>query len=556
MYLPHHLPLYINIIRVFEAETPTGLFGDTQSIQGMKDAYDIFLDDPGYKDYCLFNYPRNQSTLTENTTLECTAPLTPLLMYYASYWDSKVVADIIEELKDPAKVDLLNRVGVCAIPDTYCPPAQQETFTFQEQLMAMQFGFRMFNITSTWDMKGDLIENITQATELASYLTLTDVYKGSVDFGFDQTFSVENPASQYSRGILFWGGPYSDRNTSGLSEEETKDAKKADDDQLKNYILDNYLEKMNEQSDGKTHATLNSYYFMTAIIGDVILQIVTQDGLLALFSFAFVFCWIRLNTGSWFLAFVGFFEIFFSIPVAWFLFTVVFQIKYFSTLNTLALFIVAAIGADDIFIFMDAYKQSQYHLDILTDLETRMSWVYRRTGTAMAITSATTCAAFLCTLITPLSSIQSFGIFAACVILIDYVLVMSLFCTAVVIYHDRYENRARCGCCCPCGVQNPSVTENAKAALEANDGEFMKRDRVSEFFRVKVSSFVQKPLNRLVLAVIFLSWVSVSIWQATKIEPTKENEQFLSEENPLQKSITILNREFPTVSVFLHCMRT
>eukprot|EP00985_Skeletonema_marinoi_P006854 scaffold2996_cov122-Skeletonema_marinoi.AAC.5 len=73
-----------------------------------------------------------------------------------------------------------------------------------------------------------------------------------------------------------------------------------------------------------------------------------------------------------------------------------------------------------------------------------MSWVYRRTGTTMAITSATTCAAFLCTLITPLSSIQSFGIFAACVILIDYVLVMSLFCTAVVIYHDRYESRAKC----------------------------------------------------------------------------------------------------------------
>jgi hypothetical protein len=38
----------------------------------------------------------------------------------------------------------------------------------------------------------------------------------------------------------------------------------------------------------------------------------------------------------------------FSIPVGWFIFTVVFQIKYFSTLNSLALFIVAAIGADDI----------------------------------------------------------------------------------------------------------------------------------------------------------------------------------------------------------------
>jgi hypothetical protein len=545
---------YHSLCRVFEASTPSGLFGDRQSIQGMKDAYDIFLNDPGYQDYCLVNYPRDPSLITENTntTLECQAPLTPLLMYYASYWDSALVAQVIEELKDPAKVELLNRVGVCAIPEAYCPPQTFENITLQEIMSALQFGMKMQNITSTWDMKGDLVENITQATELASYLVLVDLYAGVVDFGFDKTFSVKNPASQYSRGILFWGGPYNNRNTSGLSEEEAKKAKKADDDQLKTYILDNYLEEMDKQSDPKTHATINSYYFMTAIIGDVILNIVTQDGLLALFSFAFVFCWIRLNTGSWFLAFVGFFEIFFSIPVAWFLFTVVFQIKYFSTLNTLALFIVAAIGADDIFIFMDAYKQSQYHLDILTDLETRMSWVYRRTGTAMAITSATTCAAFLCTLITPLSSIQSFGVFAACVIFIDYVLVMSLFCTAVVIYHDRFESRARFGCCCPCGVQKPSVTENAKAALEAEDGEDAKRDRVSEFFRTKVASFVQKPLNRLVLAVVFLSWVGVSIWQATKIEPTKENEQFLSENHPLQKSITILDKEFPTVSVFLH----
>jgi len=533
---------------VFEASTPSGLFGDRQSIQGMKDAYDIFLNDPGYQDYCLVNYPRDPSLITENTTLECQAPLTPLLMYYASYWDSAAVADVINDLKDPAKVELLNRVGVCAIPEAYCPPQTFENITLQEIMSALQFGMKMQNITSTWDMKGDLIENITQATELASYLVLVDLYAGVVDFGFDKTFSVKNPASQYSRGIIFWGGPYNNRNTSGLSEEEAKKAKKADDDQLKTYILDNYLEEMDKQSDPKTHATINSYYFMTAIIGDVILNIVTQDGLLALFSFAFVFCWIRLNTGSWFLAFVGFFEIFFSIPVAWFLFTVVFQIKYFSTLNTLALFIVAAIGADDIFIFMDAYKQSQYHLDILTDLETRMSWVYRRTGTAMAITSATTCAAFLCTLITPLSSIQSFGVFAACVIFIDYVLVMSLFCTAVVIYHDRFESRARFGCCCPFGVQKPSVTENAKATLEAEDGEDAKRDRVSEFFRTKVASFVQKPLNRLVLAVVFLSWVGVSIWQATKIEPTKENEQFLSENHPLQKSITILDKEFPTAN--------
>eukprot|EP00985_Skeletonema_marinoi_P022627 scaffold14549_cov99-Skeletonema_marinoi.AAC.1 len=134
-------------------------------------------------------------------------------MYYASYWDPEAVAEVIEELKDPAKIEALNKIGVCANPQVFCPPEIVETFTPEE----------VQNITSTWDMKGDLIDNITQATELASYMVLVDVFAGVVDFGFDQTFSVANPASQYSRGILFWGGPYTNRNTSGLSEEEAKE---------------------------------------------------------------------------------------------------------------------------------------------------------------------------------------------------------------------------------------------------------------------------------------------------------------------------------------------
>ena len=65
----------------------------------------------------------------------------------------------------------------------------------------------------------------------------------------------------------------------------------------------------------------------------------------------------------------------------------------------------------------------------------------------------------LCTLITPLSSLQSFGIFTAFVIFIDYVLVMSLFCTATVIYHNRFEKSACFGCYCPCGLVAPMNTE-------------------------------------------------------------------------------------------------
>lgn len=170
---------------------------------------------------------------------------------------------------------------------------------------------------------------------------------------------------------------------------------------------------------------------------------------------------------------------------------------------------------------MDAYKQSQYHPELLGDLATRMSWVYRRTGVAMAITSATTCAAFLCTLITPLPGVQSFGVFAAVVIFIDYVLVMSLFCTAVIIYHQRFEGRAKFGCCFPCGVQDPTPTEKALAKMQESGDEAIKRDRVSEFFRNKVAKFVQVPFHRLVIFVVFGTWMCIAIWQALQLEATK-----------------------------------
>jgi len=74
-------------------------------------------------------------------------------------------------------------------------------------------------------------------------------------------------------------------------------------------------------------------------------------------------------------------------------------------------------GADDIFVFMDAWRQSLYEgplvrtqprvsgiarvftscSQVLKDLETRATWVYHRAASAMFVTSGTTMAAFLAT---------------------------------------------------------------------------------------------------------------------------------------------------------------
>jgi predicted RND superfamily exporter protein len=222
---------------------------------------------------------------------------------------------------------------------------------------------------------------------------------------------------------------------------------------------------------------------MGALIFDLILQILLFDFVKAVASFVAVFFYLRYMLGSWFLTAVGMFEIVMSLPLAWITFSYIFQIKYFSALNSLCLFIVMAIGADDIFVFMDAYKRSASKgPEVLSSLETRMSWVYRRSGSAMFLTTTTTCCAFLCTLISPIAGTRSFGIFAAFVILFDYLLVMTLFCTSVIIYHNRLENKPYCCNCSFWRKCDPTPTEAALKRCE--DGEPPHVDRISKFFQV------------------------------------------------------------------------
>jgi hypothetical protein len=64
---------------------------------------------------------------------------------------------------------------------------------------------------------------------------------------------------------------------------------------------------------------------------------------------------------------------------------------------------------------------------------------------------------------------------------------MTLFCSAVVIYHDRFEGKAWC-CNCSFWVKNdPTPT---KVALEKHEiGEPVQQDKISLFFKVSLRLF-------------------------------------------------------------------
>lgn len=288
-----------------------------------------------------------------------------------------------------------------------------------------------------------------------------------------------------------------------------------------------------------------SYYFMSNLIDDAILKIILKDSKFALLSMAFIFLWIRRVTRSWFLATVGFFEILFSITLSWFIFKVVLRFDFFPPQNALAFFIVAAIGADDIFIFMDAYNESKYESNILADMETRMTWVFQRTATSMLSTSATTIIAFILSAFTsPLPSVKSFGIFTAMVVLLDYLLVISLFFTSVVIYHDRFEDSSAFGCCFPCGKLKLTSTERAKNFVV----QWGRPNSMTSFFEKKVAPAVQKICVQLLLIGGIITWIAFALQYAIRIGATQQAEQVLNDAHPIQKSFTILNTAFPTAN--------
>ncbi|CAE8702695.1 unnamed protein product, partial [Polarella glacialis] len=82
----------------------------------------------------------------------------------------------------------------------------------------------------------------------------------------------------------------------------------------------------------------------------------------------------------------------------------------------------------------------------------RFAWAYRRSFHAMAVTTATTCGSFIIGAASPLPQVQSFCVFAAVVVFVDWVFCVTFFAAAVGV-HERFFKGFGCLCSC-CGIRS------------------------------------------------------------------------------------------------------
>jgi hypothetical protein len=180
------------------------------------------------------------------------------------------------------------------------------------------------------------------------------------------------------------------------------------------------------------------FRFMTWLVSSLEFgRMQMMDSLFMLCTIVFVSLLIRLHTRSSVYTCAATAQILMSIPVTAFLYRIVFRIDYFGTLHLCSIFLVLGIGADDNFVLFDAWRQAHTDVPAVDDSnETtlrRLLYAFARTMDAVFSTSLTTALAFLCMGLSPIMPVRTFGIFAAMVVVCNYVMVLTLIPTCMIL---------------------------------------------------------------------------------------------------------------------------
>eukprot|EP00931_Biecheleriopsis_adriatica_P025761 TRINITY_DN1574_c0_g1_i1.p1 TRINITY_DN1574_c0_g1~~TRINITY_DN1574_c0_g1_i1.p1 ORF type:complete len:1112 (-),score=207.49 TRINITY_DN1574_c0_g1_i1:443-3733(-) len=245
-----------------------------------------------------------------------------------------------------------------------------------------------------------------------------------------------------TRSLIALGYPFEGFETLAMDDRSVVDITKPFWDRLEQDLLAYF---------NKKHGLLRTAYWEEWVVGDVGLifnafplgtseqqRVVNSDTSFVLVAVLFVWACLCVHTGSTLVGSISLLQILFSIPVAFFFYRFVGQITFFQQLHAILIFIMLGVGADSVFVFSDAWHQSEELLrdaktpikvqgqDEISSLAARIALAYQRTLVSVFNTSFTTGVAFLATAISPIMPIRTMGIFACLLVVMNYIFVITL----------------------------------------------------------------------------------------------------------------------------------
>ena len=198
---------------------------------------------------------------------------------------------------------------------------------------------------------------------------------------------------------------------------------------------------------------------------------------------------------------------------------------FYSSLHSLVIFIVLGIAADDIFVFVDAWRQSAHIKMFKGNDNMRLAYSFRRAARATAITSSTTSVAFLANVFSPIMPIASFGIYAAIIISANYLLIIMIFPPVIIFWERHLSNR---NWICMKRDETVSQVEKIDGNPEDEKEEFGKMEM---FFSEDWDRHVKK--FSIPIVVLFMIWTVISAIFASRLTPLSKEEEFLPADHQL-----------------------
>lgn len=179
-------------------------------------------------------------------------------------------------------------------------------------------------------------------------------------------------------------------------------------------------------------------YVNDALIWDIVLAI--GSGIVTSIA-------ILIHTRSPFLTVVGLAQILLSFPLAYFFYAVVAGLEFFPFLNFIGIFVVFALGADDIFVSVDKWKNARILLGQDASTDEVAAKALPDAAYSMFLTSITTAVAFFATSVGSVAPITCFSVFCGLLVMMDYFMCVLMVFPAICIY-DKRRHEANCLCRC------------------------------------------------------------------------------------------------------------
>lgn len=215
------------------------------------------------------------------------------------------------------------------------------------------------------------------------YYSSSDI-KGTIESCFNKEFSSTNQTYVY-RSVLFTGLPFADaetirynQSTDIISKESeyanVNDRYPEQEEIFSEWVFDFWQDITVDHKANLIDGNLRVAFSVFSVWEDYFNYLILQSLVWILLAIICVLIVVTIHTRSFFLSSLAVFQILASFPFAYFIYRFVFQISHFDTLSLFIIFILLGIGADDVFVMTDAFRQSPAFVFDPSSLQQRMTF--------------------------------------------------------------------------------------------------------------------------------------------------------------------------------------